>query len=67
MPVGVIKEWRCALHGPFEASHRICPAYGCLSESVEREFRTAPKIGDRVQVQLDPARLHRFGISGDRL
>jgi len=38
----IIKEWRCADHGPFEGSHPICPAMGCSSENVSREFRTAP-------------------------
>lgn len=45
---GVIKEFRCAVHGDFEASHPICPAYGCRSESVERVFLTAPVIGTGV-------------------
>lgn len=45
MALGVIKEWKCLYHGSFEGSHPICPHYGCLSDWVEREFRTAPKIG----------------------
>lgn len=40
--MAVIKEWRCAAHGDFEGSHPICPALGCMSESVERVFLTAP-------------------------
>lgn len=45
MALGVIKEWCCALHGEFEASHAICPADGCASTAVVREFRTAVTVG----------------------
>lgn len=40
----IIKEWKCPLHGSFDGSHAICPAYGCDSDGVEREYRTAPGI-----------------------
>lgn len=41
----ILKEWRCDKHGSFESSHAICPAMGCRSEKVEREFLTPPHIG----------------------
>ena len=56
MSLGVIKEWHCIEHGEFERSHPICPALGCRSESVVREFRTAPSIGTRMVKQ------HEIGI-----
>lgn len=40
--MSVIKEWFCGEHGPFDASHAICPHIGCESAEVVREFRTAP-------------------------
>jgi len=40
--MSVMKEWKCALHGPFEGTHPICPTLGCMSDEVSREFRTAP-------------------------
>ena len=42
--MSVMKEWKCAAHGSFEGTHPICPTLGCLSDAVEREFRTAPSI-----------------------
>lgn len=42
--MSVLKEWKCAVHGSFEGSHPICPAYGCVSEKVEREFLTPINI-----------------------
>lgn len=36
----VLKEWRCAAHGDFEGTHPICPSMGCMSDHVERAFRT---------------------------
>lgn len=36
----ILKEFRCAAHGDFEASHPICPHMGCESEHVERVFLT---------------------------
>jgi hypothetical protein len=36
----MIKEWACLEHGAFEASHAICPAFGCDSAHVTQEFRT---------------------------
>jgi hypothetical protein len=38
----ILKEWKCPVHGSFEGSHPICPAMGCDSENVEREYLTAP-------------------------
>lgn len=49
----VIKEYRCEDHGPFECSDPICPASGCLSEKVEREFRTPPGIRSGMMKQHD--------------
>lgn len=42
--MSVIKEFRCAEHGPFECSDAICPEMGCCSQDVVREFRTAPGV-----------------------
>lgn len=47
----ILKEWKCAEHGPFECSDAICPEMGCMSESVTREFRTAPGIKSRMVQQ----------------
>lgn len=38
--MAIIHEWKCAVHGPFEGSHPICPEFGCDSESVVKEIRT---------------------------
>ena len=53
MSLGVIKEWLCVDHGEFEASHPICPAPGCDSSAVTREFRTAPGSISRSTRQFD--------------
>lgn len=66
---GVIKEFICRDHGPFEGSHPICPSYGCLSEHVEREFRTAPAIGTGIVKRMDAGlsdTANRLGISNWR-
>ena len=39
-----MKDWKCAAHGSFEGTHPICPEMGCLSEKVEREFRTPVSV-----------------------
>lgn len=39
----IMKEWRCAAHGPFDAVEQLCP-YGCSARFVVREIRTAPAI-----------------------
>lgn len=49
----VIKEYRCEDHGAFECSDPICPAAGCLSEKVTREFRTAPAVRSSMMKQHD--------------
>jgi hypothetical protein len=36
----IIKEWQCATHGFFEATHPICPGNNCDSDHVERAFIT---------------------------
>ena len=40
----MIKEWKCNEHGAFECSDPICPALGCRSQEVVREFRTPPMV-----------------------
>jgi hypothetical protein len=37
----VLKEYRCAAHGPFEDFAPMCP-YGCPDVFVKQEIRTAP-------------------------
>lgn len=49
----VIREYRCAEHGEFECSDPICPAPGCRSQDVTREFRTAPAVRSRMVTQHD--------------
>jgi hypothetical protein len=39
--MAVVKEYRCAAHGPFEGTEQACP-YGCPPRFVVREFRSAP-------------------------
>lgn len=39
-----MKEWECPNHGPFIATHPMCPAIGCEAE-IKRVFITAPAIG----------------------
>jgi hypothetical protein len=51
--MSVLKEWRCIEHGEFESSHPICPASGCESKGVAREFRTAPTIGSSFRKRFD--------------
>lgn len=58
MALGVIKEFRCLDHGEFEASHAICPALGCDSRMVVREFRTAPKVGTQFVKRFDAGIKH---------
>ena len=41
--MAVLKEYRCAAHGEFEAFEPVCP-YGCSPKFVKREIRTAPAI-----------------------
>lgn len=62
--MGVIKEWRCFAHGPFEAVEAKCPQ-GCTAV-IEREFRTPPagrsertKAADRALANLAA----RFGYT----
>ncbi len=39
--MAVMREWRCAAHGPFESTHHACPK-GCPKQFVTQEIRTAP-------------------------
>lgn len=39
--MAVMKEWRCAAHGPFESPTQSCP-HGCSPSFVRREIRTVP-------------------------
>lgn len=49
----IIKEFKCPIHGSFEGSHPICPAFGCESEGVEREFKTPPSINTGMVAMRD--------------
>ena len=48
-----MKEWKCALHGSFDGTHPICPTLGCMSENVEREFRTPPGVSKGLYQRFD--------------
>lgn len=50
---GVIKEWKCPVHGYFEATHAICNDPFCANEGIERAFLTAPGIGKNKQRNFD--------------
>lgn len=39
--MAIVKEFRCAAHGPFEATKPKCPR-GCSARFVTQEIRTAP-------------------------
>lgn len=54
--MNIIQEWACKEHGAFECSDPICPALGCRSQNVVREFRTPPGIVSRM------VRQHEKGI-----
>lgn len=41
--MAIMKEWRCAAHGEFEAPTPSCPQ-GCSARFVKREIRTAPGL-----------------------
>jgi hypothetical protein len=43
MPRRPIKEYRCEVHGEFDAVKPVCPS-GCRGRFVTREIRTAPGI-----------------------
>ena len=51
--MSIMKEWKCALHGAFDGTHPICPEMGCMSEHVEREFRTAPAYHNGLTARTD--------------
>ena len=51
--MAALKEWVCVEHGEFEASHAICPAFGCASEFVTQEFRTPVSIGTQFKKDFD--------------
>lgn len=51
--MAVLKEFKCALHGDFEGTHPICPAMGCISENVERVFRTPVSISQGKYKRFD--------------
>lgn len=45
--MGVLKEWQCIAHGPFDGIEPHCP-HGCKGEGmVLRAFRTAPALQSR--------------------
>lgn len=51
--MAVLKEFKCAQHGDFEGTHPICPALGCISENVERVFRTPVGISQGKYKRFD--------------
>lgn len=51
--MSVVKEWKCSEHGPFDCSDPICPALGCRSQDVVREFRTPPMLRSGMVKQHD--------------
>ena len=55
--MAIVKEYRCAGHGPFEATEQKCPQ-GCPDAWVVREFRTAPKIKHNATRTADNAIRH---------
>ena len=64
-----MKEWRCAAHGSFDGTHPICPSMGCMSEHVEREFRTPVSISKGKYSRFDAGlrqTADRMGISNWR-
>src|ERR1700704_1285016 len=40
-----VKEYECEVHGAFECTHPICPAFNCDSKKVKQVFITPPNIG----------------------
>jgi hypothetical protein len=44
--MAVLREFRCAAHGPFESKYAECP-HGCSPRFVTQEFRTAPNTMSR--------------------
>jgi hypothetical protein len=50
--MAIIKEWRCAAHGEFEAPEGICPR-GCPKRFVVQEIRTPPAYHDGVTRNTD--------------
>lgn len=49
----IFKEWNCAKHGQFVATHPICPAMGCRSQTVTRAFLTAPGVVSSATKRFD--------------
>jgi hypothetical protein len=50
--MAVLKEYRCAAHGEFEASKPKCP-HGCSTRFVSQEFRTAPAMKSQGTKRVD--------------
>jgi hypothetical protein len=50
--MAIVKEYRCAAHGPFESTRPKCK-YGCSPRFVTQEFRTAPAIKSAGTKHLD--------------
>lgn len=40
----ILNDWKCPRHGDFEASHAICPTFGCDSTGVVKIFKKAPGV-----------------------
>jgi hypothetical protein len=68
--MGVLREWACKAHGPFEESTEqgevpSCPR-GCSRRFVTREIRTAPAVRSAVMGTIDKQTrglAHDFGLS----
>jgi len=68
--MGILKEYVCAAHGPFEDivngdEMGKCPK-GCSRRFVKREIRTAPAAGSVVTGRMDNLQrdlAHDFGLS----
>ena len=64
--MAVVKEYFCPGHGPFEGTKPICPK-GCTV--AEREFRTAPSIGNAGTRRTDDlirSQVEAMGLSNIR-
>lgn len=66
--MSIIKEYRCAAHGEFEATEPQCPQ-GCSTRFVKQEIRTAPAYHNgrtkRVDQELD-ALASTYGMTNIR-
>ena len=49
----MLNDYECPRHGEFEASHPICPAWGCDSEGVKKVFKKAPAVKSDLTKRTD--------------